>query len=142
MAGVHWARKRPALRARWIEDDEVLTQYGQEGPDGSCFRGQPRFNDGEVELSMIVGKLTPKQALSLIASHRLACPMDAVRYFRVADLREREYVVRHTPSRNNPDHVSVTAPDGCSPQVWWSSQGEPILELLVLDGVHVHEGDE
>lgn len=142
MAGANWARKgqsRPD--AREIGDEEILTQYGQEGPDGEKFRGQPRFDDtGEQELSMLVGKMTVKEALSYIASHKTVSPNDSVRYFQVGALRERDYVITHTPSRKNPYHISVSAPEGCDPRKWWSSEGEPMLEILRLSDADEQEG--
>jgi hypothetical protein len=141
--GKSWARRRPAVTVRELGDDETLTQYGQVRPDGDNFRGQPRFAQGETEVSMIAGRRTVVDAVGLIASHRAIKPDDAVRYFTVGVLREADYVVSHTPTGRNPDHVSVSAPEGHNAKDWWESQGEPMLELHTLDGTHgAKEGDD
>jgi hypothetical protein len=134
LARANWAKRGKARPpARDIADEEYLTQYGQEGSEGSQFRGQPRFDQtGEQDLSMLVGKFSAQEALELIASHRSVTPRDSVRYFLVKDLRERDYVITHTPTLKNPYHISVAAPDGVDAREWWTAQGEPMLELLRL----------
>lgn len=82
---------------------------------------------------MLVGKMSAEAALGYIASHRTSSPRDTVRYFQVGVLRERGYVITHTPSPKNPYHVSVTAPEGRDPRAWWRDEGEPMLELLRME---------
>lgn len=142
MGNTSWSKKRPIATVRDIGDDEILTQYGQEREDGRGFRGQPRFDRDERDVSMIAGKLSVIEAIRLISSRSTLAPQDAVRHFSVGALREADYVVVHTPTKRNPDHVSVIAPEGSNAQDWWSRQGEPMLELLVLDGTHTEEGDD
>lgn len=90
---------------------------------------------------MLVGKMDPQQALSYIASHKSVSDHDSVRYFQVGDLRERGYVITHTPTLKNPYHISVSAPGDCDPRKWWSEQGEPLLELLRTTPVDEQEGE-
>ncbi|HEX5403528.1 MAG TPA: hypothetical protein VFX16_14640 [Pseudonocardiaceae bacterium] len=143
MAGANWARKgRTRPDPRLIEDHEILTQYGQEGPDGSEFKGQPRFDDaGERDLSMLLGKMDAAEALGYIASHKTVSDRDSVRYFQVGALRESGYVITHTPSLKNPYHISVTAPEDCDPRQWWKEEGEPLLRLLRQTTTDDQEGD-
>lgn len=141
MGNTDWSKKRRVVTVRDINDDETLTQYGKEREDNQGFRGQPRFSQDERDVSMIAGKRSVVEALSLVTGRNTVGSGDAVRHFNVGALREADYVVRHTPTQRNPDHVSVIAPEGCNAEDWWRSQGEPMLVLLVLDGTHVEEGN-
>jgi hypothetical protein len=141
LARANWVnkgQKRP--EARHIEDDEILTQYGQTGPDGDQFHGQPRFDgNGETDLSMLVGKFDAGEALGLIAGHKAASDRDSARYFQVGALRARGYQVTHTPNRKNVYHSSVTAPAGCDPREWWNQEGGPLLDLLRLSDAELRD---
>lgn len=143
MAGAKWVKKgREPLPGRHIQNDEILSQYGMKGSEGNEFRGQPRFDDtGEQELSMLVGKMSRKDAHDYVAGHRALSNRDSVRYFRVGDLRDRGYVITHTPTQQNPYHISVAAPADCDPRTWWTSEGEPILEILRLSD-EKNQGEE
>jgi hypothetical protein len=104
--------KRPSNNqppARALADEEVLTQYGSSTnptPDGP-FRQTPREKD-EGSVSLMIGHCTPTQA-SLAIGHLRALEGDGARYTTVAALRGAGFTVTHTPSRSNPDHVSVAA---------------------------------
>ncbi|HEX7304197.1 hypothetical protein [Lentzea sp.] len=90
---------------------------------------------------MIVGKLGVAGALSLVVGRNKVILQDAVRYFNVGRLREADYVVKHTPTPRNPNHVSVVAPEGVIAEDWWRDHGEPMLELMV-DGMRTGKGDD
>ena len=82
MGKAGWAKGQPAVAVRELGDEETLTQYGQVRPDGENFRGQPRFSQGETEVSMIAGRRSVVDAVRLVCGHRAINPDDAVRYSR------------------------------------------------------------
>jgi hypothetical protein len=88
---------------------QVLSQYGARSPTlvvsiVARFRTAPRASEGGV--SLIAGRLTPRQA-AMIVRHEYLPVRDSVRYTTVGRLREAGFRVRSTPTRMNPDHVSV-----------------------------------
>ncbi|MGH3621171.1 MAG: hypothetical protein ACRDQ5_05190 [Sciscionella sp.] len=139
MASWQWPRR--AAQRREVNDDETLTQFGMKGAGVESFRGQPRFDDGETELSMCVGHLRPEEILPLISGRQLRST-DAVRYFNVGKLRSVGYIVIHTPNAKNPLHVSVAAPQDVDAARWWKDMGEPALELYVESSAPCFEEEE
>jgi len=110
-----------------VGDDEPLTQYGHEGDDPP-FRNATRSY--ETDVSLIRGRLTPGEAASLVRRQggRLTpgeaaslvrrqggryqvTDRDKVRHTTAGRLRSAGFVVRSTPSRRIPGHVSVELPN-------------------------------
>lgn len=92
-----------------IADDEVLTQFG-ECVDGTLnFRGQPRPSESDV--SMLRGRWERTDAGQRVRRRREPS-VDAARYTTAVDLSSVGFAVRHTPSKMNPDHVSVKSEHG------------------------------
>lgn len=94
-------------------DSEELTQYGREGTS-PVFRDAPRSSQ-ETELSMLRGHLSAAEAAIYVRKRSQADDRDQVRYTTVGRLRDLGFEVTHTPSRRNPDHVSVRVPEGRVP---------------------------
>jgi hypothetical protein len=94
-----------------VGDDEPLTQYGHEGDDPP-FRNATRSY--ETDVSLIRGQLSASEAATLIrrqgARYQLTA-QDRVRHTTAARLRSAGFVVRATPTRRIPGHVSVELPD-------------------------------
>ena len=108
--------KRP-IEPNEIPDDADLSQYGEQGAEGLEFRNSLRIEEGETELSLILGKVDRRAAATLIT--KCWRPAAAVRHTTAAQLRARGFVVRHTPSLENRLHVSVWPPMlGREPVEW------------------------
>ena len=110
------AKQRPL---RDIRDDECLTQYGEAIPDesGYNFRNRLREHQGENELSLIAGRLTPQEAAKVVT--KVGNPQAAARYTTAGELRTQGFIVRHSPTRKNARHVSVHPPQaGGQPAAW------------------------
>ena len=91
--------------------DEPLTQYGHEGDDPP-FRNATRSY--ETDVSLIRGRLSPSEAASLIrrqGERYLVTDRDRVRHTTAGRLRTAGFVVRATPTRRIPGHVSVELQD-------------------------------
>lgn len=99
-------KKRKAMN---LEPDAWLTQYGEHPPGQPC-RSHLRTELGETDMSMIMGRIGAEEASMIV--RKWASPLAAVRYVQVGTLREKGFVVEHTPTRHNSGHVSVYAPRG------------------------------
>lgn len=90
-----------------LPDDEVLTQYGHTGDDPP-FRNATRSY--ETDVSLIRGRLSAREAATLIrrqGQRYQVTDRDGVRHTTAGRLRSAGFVVRATPSRKIPGHVSV-----------------------------------
>lgn len=90
-----------------VGDDEPLSQYGHDSDDPP-FRNATRSY--ETDVSLIRGRLSPREAASLIrrqGERYEVTDRDRVRYTTAGQLRSAGFVVRATPSRRIPGHVSV-----------------------------------
>lgn len=92
-----------------IEDDEVLTQFGEHLDGVDNFRKAPRPN--EEALSMLRGSWERSDAGQQVRRRREPT-RDAARYTTARGLRAMGFKVEHTPSRMNPSHVSISCPHG------------------------------
>jgi len=98
--GTAMSKARPPVE---VSEDVVLTQFGN--ADGG-FRSRPF--PGETELSTLLGRLTPLQAVTCISKAPVAVPGDGIRCTTAGTLRELGFTVASTPEKANPLHVSVT----------------------------------
>lgn len=90
-----------------VPDDEPLTQYGREGDDPP-FRNATRSY--ETDVSLIRGSLSAREAASLVrrqGDRYQVTNQDRVRHTTAGRLRISGFVVRATPTRRIPGHVSV-----------------------------------
>lgn len=100
-------RPKKPLATRPIQDSETLTHYGTTTEE---FRNEPRWAT-ESELSLIVGGVDPLLAGDIVRpSGALNDGTDSARYTTAGALRAEGFDVRHSPTRRNPDHVSVGWP--------------------------------
>lgn len=93
-----------------IDDDQVLTQFGAKQDIVALdppFRRKPR-QGRETNVSLILGRLSPAEASRIVRRSLAPAPFDGVRYATAGKLRAAGFVVMHTPSRMNPNHVSVS----------------------------------
>jgi hypothetical protein len=101
-----------------VPDEEPLTQYGHAGDDPP-FRNATRSY--ETDVSLIRGRLSAREAASLIrrqGDRYQVTDRDRVRHTTAELLRTAGFVVRATPSRKIPGHVSVELP---SPEDVWDN---------------------
>jgi hypothetical protein len=141
---IHWKDHREH-RGEPVGPDAWLSQYGRAEGHGSIdFRERPRFdqlNPAEFDLSMSLGQRSAAEmglaVRSMPAPERIR-KRDRVRWFIAGDLIEAGYVVVLTPTRRNPEHVSVLAPmpddlrsDLRANLEWWWSSRRVTLESLV-----------
>lgn len=93
-----------------LADEEALAQYGRENSDEPCidprFRCVPRFEDGERDVSLLRGQMTIHEAAQAVC-RRPAKPGDVVRHTTAGALRSAGFLVSHTPTKRNKEHVSV-----------------------------------
>jgi hypothetical protein len=90
-----------------IGDRQILTQL--DNAEGG-FRLAPRPNRAELGLSMMIGRLSAEQMMSLVARRRLADGR-AVRYTTAGTLRGSGFAVLHTPGRSSDrPHASIVWP--------------------------------
>lgn len=89
---------------RLIGDDEELTQYGV---TTDPFRNQPRWRQEEA-VSLLVGAWDSLEAGYRVRGQALEDGTDAARYTTVGALRAKGFIVTNTPTKRNPDHVSVS----------------------------------
>jgi hypothetical protein len=94
------------MQPREIDDGEYVSQYGSRQTGKAFFWDRPRPRDFDG-LSVMIGRLTPEEARQPVRRDGMASHLDGVRYAKVGDLRALGMEVVHTPSRANPDHVSV-----------------------------------
>jgi superfamily I DNA/RNA helicase len=116
-------RRRKAIQA--VEDDEVLTQYGNKNRPigGRAFKNRPPFPDQINELSLLSGKQTVAAAAALISTTRdTPSPGSGVRYTTGARLKRAGFFARHTGNNRNPLHVSVMCMD--ENHNWTDDDGE------------------
>jgi hypothetical protein len=98
---------------RYLRDNLVLTQYGEEDE----FRDALRVEIGETEMSLIIGRQDSLAASLLVT--KSAVPWASARYTTVGQLRRQRFEVVHSPTRGNPLHVSVLPPAGLhGPEEW------------------------
>ena len=94
-----------------VPDDEPLTQYGLEGDDPP-FRNATRSY--ETDVSLIRGRLNAREAATLIrrqGERYEVTDRDRVRHTTAGRLRAAGFMVRATPSRRIPGHVSAELQD-------------------------------
>lgn len=89
-----------------VPNDQVLTQYGT---SRKGFHNQPRW-ERETQLSVIMGRLTPREAGDFVRRHGAQLPFagDRARYTTAGRLRANGFTVDQTG--NDPRHVSVGYP--------------------------------
>ncbi|MDQ2754278.1 MAG: hypothetical protein M3R71_01875 [Actinomycetota bacterium] len=90
-----------------LPDDEPLTQYGHESDDPP-FRNTTRSY--ETDVSLIRGRLSARDAASLVrrrGERYQVTDQDRVRHTTARRLRSAGFVVRATPTRRIPGHVSA-----------------------------------
>lgn len=88
-----------------VESDDWLTQYGRHS---SGFRRKPRKS--EAAISLILGRLTLEQTVQIVPETEEPTEDDRVRYVLAERLIEQGFEALRTPTRKNPDHVSVAWP--------------------------------
>jgi hypothetical protein len=94
-----------------VPDDEPLTQYGRTGDDPP-FRNATRSY--ETDVSLIRGRLSARDAASLVRRQGegyQVTDLDRVRHTTAGRLRSAGFVVRATPTRRIPGHVSAELQD-------------------------------
>jgi hypothetical protein len=91
--------------------EQQLTQFGRKRREGSesPFRSKPRPDIDHDGLSLTAGQLTINE-MAEIVTKRPAVKGDGVRYTTVAALEKAGFIVKATPNRRNPAHVSVNLP--------------------------------
>ncbi len=99
---------------RDLDDGEIVTQFGSHRSNPP-FTPTPRRGKDYGRLSLIVGQVSLELACELVPG-RGPIPGDDIRCTTVGLLRERGFIVEHTPERAFPQHVSVTLPD--EPDRW------------------------
>jgi hypothetical protein len=88
-----------------------LTHYGQDSPfSARRFKNRPEVEDGETEMSLILGKVDAAAASVLVT--KLLLPYAFRRVTTVGALRNEGFRVEHTPTMGNRLHVSASVPDG------------------------------
>jgi hypothetical protein len=88
-----------------------LTHYGQDSPlSARQFKNRPEVEDGETELSLILGKVDAAAASVLVT--KILLPYAFRRVTTVGALRNQGFRVEHTPTMGNRLHVSAYLPDG------------------------------
>lgn len=127
-----------------VDPTAWVSQYGRVRADGTYeFREQPRFDRRtpiEDDISMLLGKCTPEEAGMAVRGMNPPARIrirERVRWFRVGDLIEADYLVMRTPTPRNPAHVSVLAPiepeqahELVINQAWWVNPTRVTLESL------------
>lgn len=97
-------------------EDETVTQTGHQELRLNGRWSRPRFSfrsglrteQGEKYMSVILGRLTPEEAVPLVSRGDAAGSADAVRYASVRDLRAAGFRVRSRASKTIPGHLAVT----------------------------------
>jgi hypothetical protein len=116
---------RQRTEVQELDDSVELTQYGEMRTNRAKFNNQLRVEIGEVEMSLILGRQTSLAAALLVT--KTHTPWALARYTTVGTLRSKNFVVRHSPTKGNPLHVSVMAPaSGYGPLEW----DEPMAKLF------------
>lgn len=113
-----------------VPDAAPLSQYGRSAQNRRSFRSAPRHESGEVDISLVLGRLSVVEITAFVAA-RHADAGDAVRYTTAGALRARGFVVQSTPTRRIPGHVSVTAPGG---QIPWDDRTSALFEECFKEG--------
>ncbi len=122
-----WWRENVTV-ASDVGPGQFVTQYGT-----TWFRDAPRFDEGESDISMCLGRRTADEAARMV-TRRPAGPDARARVFRVSDLRAAGYVVRLTPTPLNPGHVSILAPGEPGDRLaWWSRPERVTLAVLAIE---------
>ncbi|GIG85139.1 hypothetical protein Pen02_00750 [Plantactinospora endophytica] len=118
-----------------LTDDTELTQYGEHGQE---FRNSLREEIGELDLSLILGRQTAMAAALLVT--KTVPPVAAARYTTAGALRRRGFVVKHSPTKGSPLHVSVFPPQGeVGPVEWDTSLAKAFDECFTGAGEdHAH----
>jgi hypothetical protein len=118
--------------SREVPDDAVLTQYGRRTTGQPTFRSAPRF-PAESELSMLWGEMPPLMA-ALAVRGRIGDDNDRARACRAGGLRAAGFIVTNTPTKRNPDHISVSVPGGA---VKWDDGSVKLFEEVMHAGWEV-----
>lgn len=100
------------VESRWVQNDEVLCQYGNSENlyEGRAFKNRP---NSPVGLSLWVGQLSADEACMVVCRGALRSGR-MVRFTTAGELRERGFTVNHTPGANpiaeakGYEHVTVT----------------------------------
>lgn len=93
---------------RELHDEEIVTQFGSDRSNPP-FLPTPRRGKDYGRLSLILGQVDLELACELVPG-RGPIPGDALRFTTIGLLRERGFIVEHTPERAFPQHASVTLP--------------------------------
>jgi hypothetical protein len=117
-----------------VPDDAQLTQYGEGLTGAAGFRNRANAETGETEVSLILGWVDAQAAAMLVTRAPSAFAM--VRHATARDLRARGFVVRHTPSRTNHLHVSVSAPVRDREPVEWDDALALLFDQCLNDPSH------
>jgi len=91
---------------RHLEDVEIVAQFGSLRSNPP-FTPTPRRDRDYGRLSLIVGQVSLQLACELVPG-REPIAGDALRFTTVGLLRERDFIVEHTPEPGFPQHASVT----------------------------------
>lgn len=97
------------IQPREIGNEEYVSQYGSRQTGQPVFRDSPRPVDRDG-LSGVFGRVTAAEARRPVRQAGSPTEDDGVRHGQVGDLRERGFVVSHTPSQRNTRHVSIRYP--------------------------------
>jgi hypothetical protein len=98
-----------------LEDDEIVTQTGhcERRSNDQWYRGRFSFRRalradlGEKYMSVIRGRLTPAEAVPLVARGDRAGFADAVRYASIGELRQAGFTVEPKENHLIPGHLGV-----------------------------------
>ncbi|MEU8175887.1 hypothetical protein AB0C14_23655 [Microbispora hainanensis] len=105
-------------RRERIEDEEILTEYGNKDRPvkGRPFKDEPVKPQVVNAVSLMRGKLTVDEAVRCFPNSRSrAVSGEGVRYTTAGTLRQASFRVKFTPSQWNPLHVSVENLDSKRP---------------------------
>lgn len=127
-------RKEPVLsEPEELGSDEWLTHCGDKRHG---FRDQPWWERGDLDISVVRGRLDVVDAVSKAFGRTYVTRHDTVRYFKVGTLEGNGYAPRHTPSARNPDHVGIFAPTDGNDQdehrQWWENSRRVTLEKIAV----------
>lgn len=93
---------------RDLPDDTELTQFGEMGAMGAEFRNRTRPERGEIDMSLILGRVDAATASKAV--RRISVANAIVRYSTAGTFRAKGFTVTHTPTPKRANHVSVFPP--------------------------------
>jgi hypothetical protein len=129
-------------RGEDLPGESMVTQLGKTeiGRRGAVwfgrtfsFRSGLRPTRNELDMSVLDGRISVAEVVSLICIGDDGGLADAVRYALVSDLKTKGFTVKHSPSKTIPIHVSVT----------YSGEWDADIQLkfdLCFDQFGVHGG--